>query len=183
MVFRKSFDVLNYLVFTLFMLACIYPFYYILVYSLSNPAVANHSLILFPVDLTLRNYVEVAQLPGIAWGFLISAARAVIGTLITVFCCSLFAFVLTKPEMYYRRTIYRFVVLTLYLNAGLIPWYLTMKAYGFQNSFLLYVIPSAVNAFFVILIKTFIEQLPQELEESAMIDGPGLPGTSLAWTP
>ena len=73
-----------------------------------------------------------------------------------------------------RRFVYRFVVLTMYLNAGLIPWYMTMKAYGLQNNFLLYILPGLVIAYYVILIKTYIESLPRELEESALIDGAGI---------
>ena len=73
-----------------------------------------------------------------------------------------------------RRFVYRFVVLTMYLNAGLIPWYMTMKAYGLQNNFLLYILPGLVTAYYVILIKTYIESLPRELEESALIDGAGI---------
>ncbi len=61
----------------------------------------------------------------------------------------------------------------MYLSAGLIPWYITMKTYGLQNNFLLYVIPGAVNAYYMILVKTYIEQLPPALEESAELDGAG----------
>lgn len=96
-----------------------------------------------------------------------------LGTLITVFSCSFFAYLITKEEMPYRKMIYRFVLITMYFNAGFIPWYLTMKTYGLQNNFLLYIIPSAMSGFNIILIKTFIEQLPASLEESAKIDGAG----------
>jgi ABC-type glycerol-3-phosphate transport system permease component len=61
----------------------------------------------------------------------------------------------------------------MYFNAGLIPYYLTIKMYHLNQSFLLYVIPGAVSAYYVILIKTFIEQLPPSLEESAKLDGAG----------
>ncbi|MEI6051810.1 MAG: carbohydrate ABC transporter permease, partial [Opitutaceae bacterium] len=65
------------------------------------------------------------------------------------------------------------MVVTMYFSAGLIPWYLTMRGLGLKNSFLLYVIPSAVSAFYVILLKTYMEQLPASLSESAKIDGAG----------
>lgn len=61
----------------------------------------------------------------------------------------------------------------MYLNAGLIPWFLTMRMYHLNNNFLVYILPGAVSAFYVILIKTYIEQLPQALEESAKLDGAG----------
>lgn len=72
-----------------------------------------------------------------------------------------------------RKLVYRFIIITMYLSAGLVPWYLVMKAYGFQNSFLLYIIPGAINAYYMILIKTFIEQIPESMEESAEIEGAG----------
>jgi ABC-type glycerol-3-phosphate transport system permease component len=59
----------------------------------------------------------------------------------------------------------------MYFNAGLLPWYLTIKSIGLQNNFLVYILPSAVSAFYVVLLKTFFEQLPDSLEESAMLDG------------
>jgi ABC-type glycerol-3-phosphate transport system permease component len=61
----------------------------------------------------------------------------------------------------------------MYLNAGLIPWYLVMRLYKLNNSFFLYIIPSAIVAYYVVLLKTYIEQLPQSLEESAKLDGAG----------
>jgi len=90
-----------------------------------------------------------------------------------VFLTSIFAYLVTKKEMIGRKFVYRFVIITMYMGAGLIPWYLTMKAYGLRNSFLVYILPSMVNAFFLILIKTNIESLPASLEESAAIDGSG----------
>jgi ABC-type glycerol-3-phosphate transport system permease component len=86
---------------------------------------------------------------------------------------SFFAYLMTKEEMFGRKIIYRFVIITMYLNAGLIPWYMTMKTYGLKDNFLLYVIPGAVSAYYMILIKTYIESLPAALEESARIDGAG----------
>ena len=73
---------------------------------------------------------------------------------------------MTKKELYLRKIIYRFVIITMYFNAGLIPWYLTMKALGLQNNFLLYIIPGAVSIFNMILVKTYIEQIPPSLRKA-----------------
>jgi putative aldouronate transport system permease protein len=75
--------------------------------------------------------------------------------------------------MYFRKFIYRFVILTMYVGGGLIPTYLVMRYLGLRNNFLVYILPGAVSAYYVILIKTFIEQLPESLEESAKIEGAG----------
>ncbi len=61
----------------------------------------------------------------------------------------------------------------MYFSSGLIPWYLTMKLYHLNNTFLVYVLPTAISAYYIVLLKTFIEQLPESLEESAKLDGAG----------
>ncbi|MDR1901872.1 MAG: carbohydrate ABC transporter permease [Treponema sp.] len=168
------FVVVNYTILTLFFLLCIYPFYYIFIYSISDPkeAAKGLSVLFLPVKPTLSNYVEVFKMDGIVHATFISVARTVIGTLITVVCCGFFAYLVTKP-LYFRKFIYRMMIVTMYVGGGLIPWYVTMRMYHMYNNFLVYVIPSALSAMNVILIKTFIEQLPASLEESARLDGAG----------
>jgi ABC-type sugar transport system, permease component len=168
-----AFNACNYFFLTVLIIVTIYPFYYILIYSISDPIEAQKGVYLWPAGFSLEAYKTTIGLPGIRDAAIVSLGRTVIGTVITVFCCSFFAYLITKHEMPFRSTIYRFVLVTMYFNAGFIPWYLTMKAYGLQNSFMLYLLPSALVGFNVILIKTFIEQLPASLEESAKIDGAG----------
>lgn len=169
----QAFTLGNYLMLSIVTFICIYPFYYIFIYSISDPVAASSGLVFLPKGVNFDNYVRILKLPNISNAFVISILRTVIGTAITVICCTFFAYLVTKREMPARKFVYRFVVISLYLNAGLIPWYLTMKALSLNNNFLLYVLPSAIVGFYVILIKTFIEQLPAALEESAMIDGAG----------
>ena len=169
----RMFSIFNYILLTLVLIFSIYPIYYILIYSVSTPLEAAKGIYLLPRGFTLDNYVKVLGLKGILNAAFISAARTVLGTTVTVVCCSFLAYLCTKREMYLRKLIYRLLVVTMYFNAGLIPWYLTMKMYGLNNNFLLYILPSAVSAFNVILVKTFIEQIPASMEESAKIDGAG----------
>ncbi|ANY71423.1 MULTISPECIES: carbohydrate ABC transporter permease [Paenibacillus] len=164
---------INYLLLLLLVVITIYPFYYIFIYSVSDPIEAQKGVYLWPAGFSLEAYQATIKLPGIADSAIVSVSRTILGTLITVFSCSFFAYLITKNEMPMRKAIYRFVLITMYFNAGFIPWYLTMKTYGLQNNFLLYIIPSAISGFNIILIKTFIEQLPASLEESAKIDGAG----------
>ncbi|QGQ99171.1 carbohydrate ABC transporter permease [Paenibacillus psychroresistens] len=168
-----GFQTINYLVFILIMIVCIYPFYYLFIYSISDPVQAAKGIYLWPKSITFETYIQMFKLEKISISFGVSAARAIIGTIVTVFCTTLFGYLLTKREMYLRKTVYRFVVITLYLNSGLIPWYITMKELGLKNNFLLYILPTAVIGFYLILVKTYIESLPPALEESAMIDGAG----------
>ena len=96
-----------------------------------------------------------------------------INTGLCILGSSLFAYLVTKEDMIGRKFVYRFVVITMYIGAGLIPYYITMKAYHLKDTYFLYIIPGIINAFYVILIKTFIEQIPPSLEESAEMDGAG----------
>lgn len=167
------FDIFNYAILTIMLIICIYPFYYIFIYSISNPIKAQSGIGLLPKGLTLNNFAQIFKLKGIGNALIISVLRTLIGTIVTVLSCSFFAYLVTKEELPMRKLIYRFVVLTMYFNAGLIPWYLTMKFLHLNNNFLLYILPTAISAFYVVLLKTFIEQLPQSLEEAAKLDGAG----------
>lgn len=166
------FQALLNILFLVLVILCVYPFYYILVYSLSDPDRAAYAF-LYPIGFNLDGYRTLFQLNNIFHAAVISALRTVLGTLITVTCTSFAAYLVTKREMMWRTFVYRFFVVTMYLNAGLIPWYLTMRAYGLKNNFLLYILPGAVSAYYMILTKTYMESLPESLEESAMLDGAG----------
>lgn len=167
------FDIFNHVLQLFLIVICIYPFYYLFIYSLSDPAEAAKGIYLLPGGFTLDNYIQVLELPGIVRATLVSVARTVSGTVISVLGCMLYAYILTKKELPFRTVIYRMTVITMYVGGGLIPTYIVLKSYGFINSFWVYVIPGAIGAFNVVLAKTYVEQLPEVLEESAMIDGAG----------
>ncbi len=170
----RMFNVLNYALMTAFMIVCLYPFYYIIIYSLSDPSeISRGGVFFWPVNPTVDSYVKIFSLQTVPSAFLVSAAKTILGTALCIYCSSLFAYLMTKQEMLFRKFIYRFVITSMYLGAGLIPWYLTMKFYGLQNNFLLYIVPGMLNAFFVILVKTYIESIPPSMEESAEVDGAG----------
>ena len=170
----KMFSVFNYLLLAILGILCVYPFYFIIVYSLSDPkAVLSSPAYLFPKGFTLVNYQTIFSQNDVLGPFFISTSRTVIGTLLTLIGCSMFAYGLTKKETPMRKFMYVVLVFTMYIRAGLIPGYLLIKELSMLNSFLVYIIPGMINAFFLILIKTFFEQLPLELEEAAVIEGAG----------
>ena len=170
---RIIFNIFNITLLSLFSFICIYPFYYVFIYSISNAANNLTNLTLLPSGFSLTTFEGIFRSKDVPIAIGVSALRTVLGTIITLICCTFFAYIVSKKEMYFRKFVYRYLILTMYFNAGLIPWYLTMRAYGLKNNFLLYIVPSALSAFFVILIKTYIDQLPPSLEESAKIDGAG----------
>ena len=160
------------LIVSVFAFLCLYPFFYMALYSLSNPAeVVKTRMYWWPVGFTLSNYSELISLKGFGFSFLVSVSRTVIGTIVTVVTSALFAFTLTKAQLPFRKVLYRFAVISMYVNAGLIPWYLVMYKLGLKDNYLVYILPYAVSVFFVMIIKTSIEELPVALEESALIDG------------
>lgn len=171
---ERTFMVINYVILSLFFIVCLYPFWYVLVGSISNQADMNAGVAFFPAHVVWENYTGIFQRGDIPGGFLISILRTVIGTVLCVVLSAFIAFLVTKEEMLLRKVVYRFIIVSMYLNAGLIPWYLTMRTYGLGNNFLLYILPGAVNAWFMILIRVYIESLPASLQESAEIDGAGL---------
>jgi len=169
---RNVFLACNTIFFSLMVLVCFYPMWYVFIQSLSESAMAVKAVLL-PVNFTLNNYVQLIAMPDIFRAFMISVARTVLGTAGTVICCMFAGYLFTKENIPFRKLIYRMLVVTMYVSGGLIPTYLVMKAYGLLNSFWVYIIPGLIGAYNVILIKTFVEQLPKELEESARMEGAG----------
>ena len=171
---EKILHAANILLLLIAVFLCVYPFYYMVIYSLSDSTRASLEGIYFlPKGFTLDAYRMIFKKTDFPHAFLISCSRTIIQTGLCLMGSSLFAYLVTKQEMIGRKFVYRFVVITMYLSAGLVPYYITMKAYHLNNNYLLYIVPGIVNAYYVILFKTFIEQIPQSLQESAEIDGAG----------
>lgn len=169
-----TFNIFNYGFFILFTLICIFPFYYLFINTISNNDLSANGLVtFFPRGIHFSNYKDVLSIPGLGDSALVSLARTVIGTAFTVFASAFLGFLFTKNQMWGRKFWYRFVIITMYFNAGIIPWYITMMNLKLTNNFLAYVIPSIVSPFNIILVKTFVESIPASLQESAEIDGAG----------
>jgi putative aldouronate transport system permease protein len=149
-----------------------YPFYYLLIYSLNEPMDAMRGgLYFWPRKFSFVSYQLVWAAHNISQAAFISLSRTVIGTALSIFCTSMLAYVLSRPNLIGRKFFNRFFIITMYISGGLIPYYLTMKFYGFTNTFLVYVIPGMIGIFNMILIRTYIQELPSALWESAEVDG------------
>ncbi|HML46773.1 MAG TPA: carbohydrate ABC transporter permease, partial [Clostridia bacterium] len=151
----RAFDAFNLSLICLFAFLCVYPFYYMLCYSLSDPKMAVRGVMLFPRGITLDNFREVMRLSEIPMSALVSVARTLLGTATTLICSGFFAYLVTQRRMYLRKFLYRMVIVTMYVNGGLIPTYLVMRYLGLRNHFLVYILPSAMSAYYIVLIKTF----------------------------
>lgn len=168
------FNIINYTVFFIFTIICIFPFYYLFINTISNNDLVRIGAIkFFPQGIHFKNYMALKNVSALGTSILVSLARTVIGTTLMVMASALTGYLVTQKEMWKRSFWYRFIVITMYFNAGLIPWFLTMSMLGLTNNFMAYIIPSIVQPYNIILVKTYIESIPHELEESAKMDGAG----------
>ena len=170
-----AFNIVNYTFFALFTIACVFPFYYLIINTISaNDLSANGFIRFLPKKIHLENYIQVLKLEGLSRAALISVARTIIGTTCTVMSSAFLGFLFSQEDMWKRKLWYRLLVVTMYFNAGLIPMYLTIKNLHLTNSFWVYIIPAIVQPFNIILVKTYIESTPASLQEAAEIDGAGI---------
>lgn len=170
---RKIFNVFNVIIFLFINITCLYPLWYIFVQSLSGGKLAARALF-WPINFTLENYQVVLERSDIGHALLISILRTVSGTTLTVLGCMMLGYLFTKHNMPFRKLMYRFLIVTMYISGGLIPTYLVYKTYGINNTFFVYILPGIIDAYYVVLIKTYVEGLPVSVEESAMLDGAGV---------
>lgn len=170
----KLADVLIYISFGLFAFLCFFPFYYIIINTISDNTLVSAGKVLFlPQGIHFENYKQVFLIKGLFSATFISIARTLIGTAFSVLAATIIGYAFSRPEYWKRKFWYRFLIITMYFNAGIIPWYLNMRMLGLLNNFLAYILPAVCVPFFVILVKTYIESIPESLEEAAEIDGAG----------
>jgi len=166
------FDIFNVLIFAIFTLICIFPFYYLLINTISDNDLVSKGLINFyPRGLNISNYIALKDVSDLGTSFIVTISRTVFGTALMVGVSGLAGYLVTKYRLWHRSFWYRFLVITMYFNAGLIPWYLNMLMLGLTNNYWAYIIPGLIAPYNIILVKTYIESIPKELEESAIMDG------------
>ena len=169
---ENAFNAVSLFFVLIFTFLCIYPLWYVLVGSMSSGVYA-HSAYFWPKGFSLTTYSRFFARADLGLAFLVSISKTVVGTFLSVFFTSMLAYLVTQQKMYFRKFVYRYFIVTMYVSGGMIPWYITMKTYGLFNNFYVYIIPGIISVFNMILVKTFIESLPPSLEESAQLDGAG----------
>ncbi|MCR5584243.1 MAG: carbohydrate ABC transporter permease [Lachnospiraceae bacterium] len=168
----RIFDIVNVVFFTIFMILCVFPFYYLFINTISNNDLVNRGMVtFFPRGFHLNNYLALLNVTGLGQSFSVTILRTIIGTALMVAISGFAGYIVTKQHMWKRKIWYRMIVITMYFNAGLIPWYLNMLMLGLTNSFWAYIIPGVVAPYNIILVKTYVESISPELEESALLDG------------
>ena len=152
----------------------IYPLLNTLAISLNDGMDAVRGGIgIWPRAFSLQNYNVVFNMSTIYQAFFMSVLKTVVVVATNLFFTSMLAYALSRKEFIYRRSITLIFVLTMYFDAGLIPNYLLIKDLGMLNSFQAYWVPTIISAFNLIILRTYIKSIPEEIIESARMDGAG----------
>lgn len=150
----------------------IYPFWYCLVYSFSSAErAAMTNVVLWPVGFTLDNYVTVFKMNIIYTSTLISIFRTVGGVLYSVIITGLASYAISRRDLPGNRAIALFLIIPMYISGGLLPYYVTISQLHLFNNLLVYILPHGFWAFNMLLMRTYFDTIPPELEESARLDG------------
>ena len=167
------FDYLLVLIFLLVLLMTFYPFLNVLAISLNDSLETIKNInIIVPSKWTLSNYRYVFQDKDLINAALLSVARTVIGAFLSVIATSMLAYALARKDFIARKLFTVIFVITMYVGGGIIPDYLLIvQTLGLKNNFLVYLLPGLIWVYNMILIRSYIQGLPDALEEAAMLDG------------
>jgi putative aldouronate transport system permease protein len=152
----------------------LYPFWNTIAVSFNDAMDTLRGGINFlPRKLTFFNYKVIFQTGAIPHAFFVSVARTSINLVTSVFFTAMIAFALSRREFVLLKPFTFILILSMYINAGLIPTYFLIRRLGMVNSFWVYIIPGIVNAFNFVVMRTYIRSIPESIIESARIDGYG----------
>ncbi|MBB2182612.1 carbohydrate ABC transporter permease [Lachnospiraceae bacterium MD1] len=169
-----AFITVNTIILVLFCVVTLYPILNTLAISLNEGMDAiKGGIYLWPRRFTWENYYTVIKKDNLLTAIKISVLRTVIATFLHMFTTALLAYVLSRKEFLFNRSVTLFYVLTMYVSGGLVPTMLLFKGLHLTNNFWVYIIPGMVSAFNMIVIRTYMNGLPDGLVESAQVDGAG----------
>jgi putative aldouronate transport system permease protein len=170
----NAFDYINYVVLAVLALITIYPFIYVIAGSFSQGMdYMRGGVWIVPRVFSLDNYTMIFNDKRIWIGFRNTTLRAVAGTLTGVAFTSMVSYAMSRKDLPFYKPIYWFNLFTLFFGGGLIPYYLVLKTYGLINNFAVYIIPCLYSVFNMIILSNFFREIPEEIHESAIMDGAG----------
>lgn len=170
---KTPFDYFLILFFVVVIFITLYPFINVLAISFNDATdTLRGSNMLIPRVFTLANYEYLFTEKNLFPPLMMSIARTLVGTISGVICTAMLAYTLSRRDFYFRKIFTAMFVITMYVSGGLVPEYLLItRTLGLRNNFLVYIIPGIIWVYNVILIRSFIDGLPEALQESAKIDG------------
>ncbi len=168
------FVIINTIFLVVFTVITLYPILNTVAYSFNDGLDAlRGGIYLLPRKLSFESYKTVFNMHGILVGAKITVLRTLLGTLTSLVANALLAFVISRKRFLFRSSLSLFWVITMYVNGGMVPVMVLYKYLGLTGSFWVYVVPGMISAFNVMVLRTYMEDLPDELEESAQLDGAG----------
>ncbi|MCR4588901.1 MAG: carbohydrate ABC transporter permease [Lachnospiraceae bacterium] len=172
---KKSLDMYQIciiLIFGILAVLTLYPFYNVLILSVSNTvSVANHSIYLFPYTVDFTGYQTILQDHKFLSAFQVSLFVTIIGTAVNMFLSVTGAYVLSKRELIGRKVFLTMILFTMLFNGGLVPTYMIVKQLNLINRIWAMILPTAINTYYLIIMKNYFLQLPAGLMEAAKLDG------------
>ena len=171
---EKSFAVFNYIFMTLLCIICIYPLWYVLVASLSDPVLLymQRGILVWPLgEWSIRGYQLVMENPNIPLGFRNTLIYLGVGTFINMLITTMAAYGLSRKDCYWNGKIMKLIAFTMYFAGGLIPFYLMVKNMNLLDTYSGIILPVMVNTWNLIVMCTAFAGIPDSLEESARLDG------------
>ena len=150
----------------------LYPYLNQLAISLNESSdTMKGGITIFPRKFTLSNYQVMLQNESIYMGALISVSRTILGTITALFVTFSAAYALTRRGLKWRKAITWYLCIPTYITAGVIPLYILYRNLGLMNNYLVYILPSLFSFYNMVIMRSFLQELPASLEESALIDG------------
>ncbi|MCM0649606.1 carbohydrate ABC transporter permease [Clostridium swellfunianum] len=170
---EKIFNTFNIIFMIVLMIITVYPLLHVLFASVSdsNEVLAHRGLLLKPLGFNFAAYKMVFKNPMIVKGYLNTIIIVVFGVSLNILMTSLAAYVLSRKNVLWKKSMMFFVVFTMFFSGGLIPFYFTVKNLHIDDSYLALILPVAINTFNLIIMRTSFEAIPDSLEESAKLDG------------
>ncbi|NLG24272.1 MAG: carbohydrate ABC transporter permease [Clostridiales bacterium] len=173
---EKAFAAFNYLFMAALCLVCVYPLWYVLVSSVSDPVqlYARRGVMWWPLmPASLRGYRLVIENPNIPIGFGNTMIYLGVGTLANMLITIMGAYGLSRKGLYWNVKIMKMIAFTMYFQGGLIPFYLMVTNMGWKDTYAAIIVPVLVNTWNLIVLRTAFAGVPDSLEESARLDGAG----------
>ena len=170
----RAFSVFIAIFMIIFVVVTLYPVLNTLAISFNEGTDAlKGGIYLWPRKFTLKNYVTILQKNNLITGAVVTVARTVIGTLLSLVLNAILAFIVSRPRFLFRKQLSLFWVITMYVNGGMIPTFILYKNLHLTNTFWVYIVPGVISAFNMLVIRTYMNGLPNSLVESAQLDGAG----------
>ena len=166
------FKLFNYSLFTALSIVTLYPFWHTIIGSIIPfSEFARKAVLLYPNKISLSGYQYILSQRQFLYAFSVSTFSTAVGTVCSLMMTSLAGYVLAQTRLPGRNFFFVIILVTMLFSGGLIPLYVVLAKYGLINNLWVYVLPGLINTFYVIIMKTSFQGVPDSLTDAARIDG------------